>query len=94
MQSLPVELLRSAVDLALEFGKIASSSPAQAILLLAGALIMTFSVLVVAYLAFGALVRPLGNLPAIGRGQTDRRETIYREGTGGREEQYLEGERN
>jgi hypothetical protein len=94
MQSLPVELLRSLVDLTFEFGGIASSSPAQAILLLAGALITAFSVIVFAYLAFGAFVRPLGNLPAIGRGQKDRRETIYREGTGGREKQYLEGDRN
>jgi len=93
MQSLPVELVRSLVDLIGEFGRIAGGSPEQAVLLLAGAALMGFTVLVSTYLLAGAILRPIGNLPALGRGHTDRRETIYREGTGGREQEYLEGDR-
>lgn len=92
MQSFPVELVRNVVDLVVEFGKIAGGSPEQAVLLLVGAILMGFTTLVFAYLLVGAIVRPLGNLPTLGKGHTDRREEGYREGTGGREKKYLEGE--
>jgi hypothetical protein len=77
MQSLPVELLRSVVDLFTQFGKIATTVP-QVILLVSGAIIVAVSVGLFAYLAFGALVRPAGNLPTPERGHRDRRDQEFR----------------
>lgn len=51
------------------FGEILGSSPEQAVLLLCGGLLVGVSVLVMGYLAVGALLRPLGELPSPGRGQ-------------------------
>lgn len=78
MQSLPVELLRSVVDLVVNFADIAAGSVMQSILLVSGAVFVTVSVVVFGYLAFGALVRPAGNLPTPGKGTRERREEKYR----------------
>ena len=78
MQSLPVELLQSLVDLVVNFGDIASGSVIQTFLLVSGAIFLLVCSALMGYLAFGALVRPLGNLPTPGRGHRPRREREYR----------------
>ncbi|WP_254537063.1 hypothetical protein [Halomarina litorea] len=78
MQSLPVELVQSVVDLVVNFGEIAGGSVMQSAMLLSGAIFLVVASVVFGYLVFGALVRPAGNLPTPGKGHRERREQEFR----------------
>ena len=77
MQSIPAELFRSIIDLFGQFGRLATT-PGQIVLLISGAIFLFAASAVFGYLAFGALVRPVGNLPTPNRGHRERREDEYR----------------
>ena len=83
MQNALVKLFQSIPEMVRQFGEVAFGAggfdPFQFVLLLSGALFVGIAVVFFGYLAFGALVRPLGNLPTPGRGHRDRREQEYRE---------------
>lgn len=74
------KLLGSIPEMGQAFGEILLSSPEQAVLLVCGGLLVGVSVLVLGYLAVGALVRPLGGLPSPGRGQRAPDDTTPVEG--------------
>lgn len=84
MQNALVKLFESIPKMLQQFVDIATGSasgsfdPLQFAMLLSGALFVGIAVLFFGYLAFGALVRPLGNLPTSGRGHRERREQEYR----------------
>ncbi|MFD1511676.1 hypothetical protein [Halomarina rubra] len=84
MQNALVELFESIPEMIQAFADIAFGvgaggvDPFQLTLLLSGSLFVGISVVFFGYLVFGALVRPLGNLPTPGRGHRDRREEKFR----------------
>lgn len=84
MQNALVELFESIPEMLQTFADIATGSggaidPLQVTMLLSGAVFVTIAVVFFGYLVFGALVRPLGNMPSPGRGTRDRRNQEYRE---------------
>lgn len=78
MQSLPVELVQSVVDLLVNFGEIAAGSVMQTVMLLSGAIFLVVASAVFGYLVVGALLRPAGNLPTPGKGHRERRDREFR----------------
>ena len=97
MQNALGKLLGSIPEMVRQFGEVAFGAggfdPFQFVLLLSGALFVGIAVAFFGYLALGALVRPLGNLPTPNRGHRDRRDEEYREHRY-RNQQYHDNSRN
>jgi hypothetical protein len=72
MAGILTKLLGSIPQLIQNFANIFQMSVVQAVLLLCGAVVLAFAVIVFGYLTLGAVLRPVGGLPAIGRGQRDQ----------------------
>lgn len=72
MAGILTKLLGSIPQLIQNFASIFQMGVVQAVLLVCGAILVAFAVIVLGYLTLGAVLRPVGGLPTIGRGQRNQ----------------------